>query len=421
MVLLGVIVGGLRALSHLAHAYCPPGDGQSAVGSPGTGGLCPGITSVVDKVVLKVEDSLSGLGNTTSGLLGYPFIGQELVSDMMALVFGNIAPMSVLEASDQIAFVNDTSSVHGYTVYGLTDLVLHLVNDDPDNTGAPGPKVLATTTDIIIAPKYELMLWEAPMCTICPGEFMTKNLLDAPAPELVVYVPPNTCRLSDLRPLSASLDTQAALGSLKASRRLGYLGTVLLRVLRLSGSGTLGTPKVSLTVGAAAHLPGYGLYLLVVGAMLWSTLTTSWYNIGIGCGVPLAVLEGTRIGLDFFMVSCHIMHPRNPSIHVASHQTPVSTTTNPSSNSNLDSDSDSEDLSALSDEDLEREIAELMRAMDENDARMDAFGSGIARLDGGMDSLDSRLARLDALDAGFARLEEEIGYGEGMEGEDEDG
>ncbi|TFY67114.1 hypothetical protein EVJ58_g1847 [Rhodofomes roseus] len=410
MVLLGVIVGGLRALSHLAHAYCPPGDGQSAVGSPGTGGLCPGIASVVDKVVLKVEDSLSGLGNTTSGLLGYPFIGQELVSDMMALVFGNIAPMSVLEASDQIAFVNDTSSVHGYTVYGFTDLVLHLVNDLPDNTSAP--EVLATTTDIIVAPKYELMLWEAPMCTICPGEFMTKNLLDAPAPELVVYVPPNTCRLSDLRPLSASLDTQAALGSLKASRRLGYLGTVLLRVLRLSGSGTLGTPKVSLTVGAAAHLPGYGLYLLVVGAMLWSTLTTSWYNIGIGCGVPLAVLEGTRIGLDFFM-------PCKPSIHVASHQTLVTTNSNPSSNSS--SDSDSEDLSALSDEDLEREIAELMRAMDENDARMDAFGSGIARLDGGMDSLDSRLARLDALDAGFARLEEEIGYGVGMEGEDEDG
>ncbi|KAH9835172.1 uncharacterized protein C8Q71DRAFT_764515 [Rhodofomes roseus] len=406
MVLLGMIVGGLRALSHLAHAYCPPDSGQSAVSSPGAGGLCPGITSAVDKVVLKVEDSLSGFGNTTSGLLGYSFIGHELVSDMMAFVFGgNIAPMSATEASDQIAFVNDTSSVHGYTVYGFTDLVLHLVNDVPDNIGAP--KVLATTTDIIVAPKYELMLWEAPMCTVCPGEFLTKNLFDAPAPELVVYVPPNTCLLSDLHPLPASTDAMPH--ALKAPRRLGYLGTMLLRLLRLSGA--LGTPKVSLTVGATAHLSGYGLYLLVVGAMLWSTLTTSWYNIGIGCGVPLAVLEGARIGLNFYL-------PRKPTIHLAS-QTPVSTNSNPSSNSNADSDS--EDLSALSDEDLAREIAELMRAMDENDARMDAFGSGIARLDGGMDALDSRLARLDALDAGFARLEEEIGHGQGMEGEGEEG
>lgn len=86
--------------------------------------------------------------------------------------------------------------------------------------------------------------------------------------------------------------------------------------------------------------------------------------------------------------------------------------------STSDLNSDSEDLSPLSDEDLERSIAELKRAMDEHDARIDALGSGIAGLDRDTDALDVRLAMLAALDARFARLDEEIGFqaGEGVEG-----
>lgn len=287
-------------------------------------------------------------------------LGHEMVSNAATLFFGGgIVPITTLEMSDNLAFVNDISSVHGYTVYGFTDLVLHLVREDPDNTGILEQP--ATTTDIIVAPKYELILWsEAQMPPIPEAVLTTKAL--------IVWVPQNACLLCEApRPQSILLDAAPRVPELEASYRKDVPATGLLRLLRLSG--VFGIRRVNLALGTAAQVSGHGLNLLVVGAMLWSVLTTSWYNTGIGCGVPLAVLGAAQIGLNFFLPIIPITHNEPPP--------PPPQAVNPDSESN----SGSEDFSALSDEDLEREIAELMRAMTEHDANIDRLQFGIARLD----------------------------------------
>ena len=59
MFISGALIGGLRAISHLAHGYCPTGWGKAVSNvDADTGGLCSMITGAVDTIVAKVEDSL---------------------------------------------------------------------------------------------------------------------------------------------------------------------------------------------------------------------------------------------------------------------------------------------------------------------------------------------------------------------------
>ncbi|KAH9933932.1 uncharacterized protein B0H18DRAFT_982826, partial [Fomitopsis serialis] len=301
MVLLGMIVGGFRVLSHLAHAYGPPDGSQRMVGIPSTRGLCSGIAGTLGTVAFQVENSLSGFDDTTSGMLDYSVmvLGHGMVSNVATLFFGDVRQPRLRQRH---------LSVHGYTVYGFTDLVLHLVREDPDNTGILEQS--ATTTDIIVAPKYELILWsDAHLSPIPEPSLMTKDLIVAPAFELAVWVPQNTCLICEApRP-------QAQPVLLDAAPRVPELELHI----------------VGLTLGTAAQVSGHGLFSL-------SVITTSWYNTGIGCG------------------------PIIP-IHITNYHPPAS--------GQPRLDPGSEDLSDLSDEALEREIAELMRAMAEHDANID--------------------------------------------------
>ncbi|KZT68881.1 hypothetical protein DAEQUDRAFT_304766 [Daedalea quercina L-15889] len=358
MHLLRAIVGGLRALSDLAHAYCPAGDGK-ALSVHGTGGLCSGITGTMDKVVFKVEDSLSGFDNTTSGILGYSVIGHEWVSDVRGFFGGISVFIGAHESSNNIAFVNDTSP-DGYTVLGFTDLVIHMVLNDLNGTGVYEQP--ATTTDIIVAPKYELILWkDAQMCTIPARWLTTKDLIVAPAFELAIWVPPNTCLLCERpRPKPFLLGRAPAQVWWNTDTRKA----AVTRLLRLKG--TLGIRAVGLITRVISLALGYGIYLLVVGAMLWSALTTSWYNTGIGYGVSLAVLGIANVGLSFIL-------PLLAAIHEGQTLSQASTASAATSHSDRPS--------ALSEEAFERELAELARTLTRHDANINMLQSGIARLD----------------------------------------
>ena len=257
----------------------------------------------------------SGFDNTTSGILGYSVIGHEWVSDITTLFYGGTTKdgvSSIYDTSGDIFFVaNIPVSVNGRIVFGFTDLVLYTVDNDLVNDSMP-----ATTTDLIVAPKYDLILWEdAQMCTFSDRWFITKDIIALPVYEVAVWPwdlsnvvslwqdPRLDYRtvLLDSDPVPAET-ASASLGKNAAGRLSG-----VTRLVRQGSKGTLGMWSVRLAVRALTLALGLGLYLLVVGAMLWSTLAASWYYTGIGDGVSLAALEAAILGWNYFSVSAIVI------------------------------------------------------------------------------------------------------------------
>ena len=214
---------------------------------------------------------------------------------------------SMYDSSGDILFVGDIPvSVNGHIVFGFTDLVLYTVSNDLVNDSMP-----ATTTDLIVAPKFDLILSEdAQTCTVRDRWFITKDIVAFPIYEIASWPwvlshdivslwehPRFDSRTVWLDPTPISEKTSGSW----AKNAAGRLSAVT-RLIRRASSGTLGMGSVSLSVRALTVALGLGLYLLVAGAMLWSTLAASWYNTGLGDGVSLAVLEVVLFGLTYCSV-----------------------------------------------------------------------------------------------------------------------
>ncbi|KAI0733090.1 hypothetical protein C8Q72DRAFT_40852 [Fomitopsis betulina] len=417
----GALVGGLRALSHLAHGYCPTGGGEVvSVVDTDTGGLCSMITGAIDSVVVKVEDSLGGSDNTTSGILGHSVIGHEWISDITPLFFSSTTKDTVSSIYDSSTDISGTPvSANGRIIHSFTDLLLYTVDIDLVNDTVP-----ATTTDLIVAPKYDLILWEdAPMCTVSERWFITRDIIALPVYEIAVWpwVLPNSASVwkgPHLGSWTTWLDPAPLLAE-KASgpwaKNMADQLSAVTRCLRQRSNSAIGTWSIS---RALTLVFGLGLYLLVVGVMLWSTLATSWYNTGLGNGVSLAALEVAQFGLNYFS-------PVYPSIHLE-HCASVE------SLSIVEDYCDpwegilelyfdlpeeahipdvEEDLFDFSDEELEHQILELTRKGEVHNVNIDTLECGIA-------DFNTRLAAADhVLDAILAKLDEPLweNIGDGAE------
>lgn len=252
----------------------------------------------------------SGFDNTTSGIFGHSVIGHGWVSEITTLFLPGTdkdAVSSMYDTSGDNFFVGDIPvSVSGRIVFGFTDLVLYTVSNDLVNDTIP-----ATTTDLIVAPEFDLVLWEdAPACRVPERWFITKDIIAVPVFEIAVWpwVLPNAAPVWEDPRVgswttcldSAPLPAEMASGSW-AKNAAGQLSAVT-RHLRQASTGTIGIWSVSLAIRALTVTFGLGLCLLVLGAMLWSTLTTSWYNTGLGNGISLAALEVAEFGLNYFSV-----------------------------------------------------------------------------------------------------------------------
>ena len=129
----------------------------------------------------------SGFDNTASGILGYSVFGHQWVSDPTALFFGGTIKggiSSMYRTSGGVFFVNDVPvSVNGRIVFGFTDLVLYTVSNDLVNDSMP-----ATTTDVMVAPNFDLVLREdAHACTVPDKWFITKDIIALPVYEIAAW------------------------------------------------------------------------------------------------------------------------------------------------------------------------------------------------------------------------------------------
>lgn len=278
------------------------------------------MSSTASLLLVEADEVYSGSDNTTSGILGHLVIGREWISDITPLFFSSTTKDTVSSIYDPSTGISGTPvSVNGPIIYSFTDLPPDLVNDT----------VPATTTDLIVAPKYDLILWEdAPMCTVSERWFITRDIIALPVYEIAVWpwVLPNSAPVWKGLHLGswttwldpAPLPAENTSGPW-AKNVAGQLSAVT-RCLRQRSNSAIGTWSIS---RALTLVFGLGLYLLVVGIMLWSTLATSWYNTGLGNGVSLAALEVAQFGLNYFSVSAivvfhlnhtHIFVVRSPSI-----------------------------------------------------------------------------------------------------------